>query len=296
MVIQEYKTINDDVCELGDFIGQLIIKDVHQQTQNVSKQTFRKFVENTIQVKLSNFLKEGDILTVNYIMYFCSSEFDYNLVINGLGEEANSEADNETNTIRIVSGFIGNKVSKDFYETIYHELEHLSQYGLGMQKRVSLYDKMGELLRNCENNLDGYYVGLCCYYCFKHEQDAFVHQFYKQLHNNKQRDKFDKIVKWFGPYQTFLKAYKILIENKNNPQFQKAINYLGFSKRSFFKLMDYRSKRFYTKLKNAYKRYMEETLTLTESNIERYIKRMEKVLTEHSSTVNWSLETIFCFG
>lgn len=215
MKIEEYKSINNDVCELGDFIGHLIINDVLKQKQNVSKQTFRKFVENTIQVKLSKFLKDGDILTVNYIMYFCSSEFDYDLVVNDLGDEANSEADNETNSIKIVSGFINNKVSKDFYETIYHELEHLSQYGLGMKKRVSLYEKMTQLIGNGANDIDTYYVALCCYFCFKHEQDAFVHQFYAQLHNRKKRDKFENMINNFNPYKTIIKSYKIINENQN---------------------------------------------------------------------------------
>lgn len=41
---------------------------------------------------------------------------------------------------------------------------------------------------------------------------------------------------------------------------------------------------------------MEETLTLTESNIDRYIRRMEKVLQENSKNkVNWSIESIYNF-
>lgn len=292
-LVLEYKSISDDVCDFGDYVGDTIIQDTQAQTKIVSKQTFKKFVENTFQIKIKNFLKGGNILTVNYIMYYTDTKEAYEMLVRG-----NSEANEETNSIKIVSGFIDGEVADDFYETIYHELEHLYQYGMGMEKRKTLYDKTRELLDLGEQNIDAYYVGLCCYYSFKHEQDAFVHQFYAQLRQNKDRDKFEVLSQKFAPYQSMLKAYNVIISYKNNERIMDAINDLGYSRNDFIKLVKYRRKRFTTKMINAYERYMEETSTLNEHNIDRFINRMNSILNESKNygyDINWGIESIYRF-
>ena len=177
-IILEYKSISDDVADFAEYVGNAIINDAKNQQKIASEQTYEYFKENTFQIRVRNFLKGGDILTVNYIMYFFKSEDFYSGYVQSHGQKFNSEADEETNTIKIVSAFIGVNVADDFYETIYHELEHLYQYGMVMKKRKTLYEKTKELLDRGNNDINGYYVGLCCYFSFKHEQDAFVHQFY----------------------------------------------------------------------------------------------------------------------
>lgn len=137
------------------------------------------FIENEFQIKIGGYLRNGDTLTVHYIMYCLETQREYYILMLKLGKNANSEADSETNTIKIVSAFIGDGVSEDFYETISHELEHLYQYGKGMKKREGLYDRAVAMANSKDDSSK--YVGLGCYYSFKHEQDAFVHQFYTFL-------------------------------------------------------------------------------------------------------------------
>ena len=266
--------------------------------KTASEQTYQYFKENTFKIRVRNFLKGGDILTVNYIMYFVETEEGYNILVKGLGQKANSEADEETNTIKIVSAFIGDNAADDFYETIYHELEHLYQYGMGMTKRKTLYEKTKDLLDRGNNDINGYYVGLCCYFSFKHEQDAFVHQFYAQLHQKAKRDYFEELIKNFRLYQVMLKAYNVLLNNQDSIYIMNAINYLGYSRKKFINMVKYRCKRFETKMLNAYNRFMEETAELNEHNIDRHINRMSYIINESNDDgydVIWGIESIYCF-
>lgn len=297
-IILEYKSISDDVADFAEYVGNAIINDAQNQVRTASEQTYQYFKENTFQIRVRNFLKGGDILTVNYIMYFVETEEGYNILVKGLEQKANSEADEETNTIKIVSAFIGVNVADDFYETIYHELEHLYQYGMGMQKRKTLYEKTKDLLDRGNNDINGYYVGLCCYFSFKHEQDAFVHQFYAQLFQNTKNNDFEKLINTYQPYKTMLKAYNVLVKNRNNKSIMNAINYLGYSRSSFIKLVNYRWKRFKRKLLNAYSRFIEETLHLNEHNIDWQIQRMNNILDESDNNgydVIWGIESIYKF-
>lgn len=298
MKLLEYKSVSDDVADLAEYVGNAIINDAQSQVKTASEQTYQYFKENTFKIRVRNFLKGGDILTVNYIMYFVETEEGYDILVKGLGQKANSEADEETNTIKIVSAFIGDNVADDFYGTIYHELEHLFQYGMGMIKRKTLYEKTKDLLDRGNDDINGYYVGLCCYFTFKHEQDAFVHQFYAQLHQKAKRGYFEELIKNFRPYQTMLKAYDVLLNNQDNIYIMNAINYLGYSRKKFINMVKYRCKRFETKMLNAYNRFMEETAELNEHNIDRHINRMSYIINESNDNgydVIWGIESIYCF-
>lgn len=298
MKLLEYKSISDDVADLAEYVGNAIINDAQSQVKTASEQTYQYFKENTFKIRVRNFLKGGDILTVNYIMYSVETEEGYNILVKGLGQKANSEADEETNTIKIVSAFIGDNVADDFYETIYHELEHLFQYGMGMIKRKTLYEKTKDLLDRGNDDINGYYVGLCCYFTFKHEQDAFVHQFYAQLRQKAKRGYFEELIKNFRPYQTMLKAYDVLLNNQDNIYIMNAINYLGYSRKKFINMVKYRCKRFETKMLNAYNRFMEETAELNEHNIDRHINRMSYIINESNDNgydVIWGVESIYKF-
>ena len=74
-IILEYKSISDDVADFAEYVGNAIINDAKNQQKIASEQTYEYFKENTFQIRVRNFLKGGDILTVNYIMYFYNSVF-----------------------------------------------------------------------------------------------------------------------------------------------------------------------------------------------------------------------------
>lgn len=154
------------------------------------------------------------------------------------------------------------------------------------------------MLDRGNNYINGYYVGVCCYFSFKYEQDAFVHQFYAQLFQNTKNNDFEKLINIYQPYKTMLKAYNVLLKNRNNKSIMNAINYLGYSRSSFIKLVNYRWKRFKRKLLNAYSRFIEETSHLNEHNIDWQIQRMNNILDESDNNgydVIWGIESIYKF-
>ena len=296
--ILEYKSISDSVINLTNRVGKKIIESAKRMKVKRSEQTNINYAEGCFKMDVNNYLKGGNTLTVEYIMYFFNSQDSYNVFLKNDDENVNSEADPDTNTIKIVSAFINNDVTNDFYETISHELEHLYQYGKGMEKRQELYDKVKRLLEYRGNNIDAYYVGLTCYYSFKHEQDAFVHQFYTRLKQNGKRGKFEECIREYQPYQTINKAYDILLTYQDNQRIMKAINYLGFTRKKFLNLLYYRLKRFDKKLYNAYDRYMKETRELTEGRINWLIKMMGEWIEDSERLgydIEWGLESIYKF-
>lgn len=297
-IILEKKSISDDVVSVSYEVGRDILKCALNQKQKISKDHMTKFVEGKFNMRIDNFLEGGDILTVEYIMYFVESAELYNTLNSMLGQNANSEADDETNTIKIVSGFINGEPSSDFWGTIHHEVEHLYQYGMGMKKRKGLYCRMRELIDRGENDIDSYYVGLCCYYTFKHEQEVFVHQFYSLLNQKGDDNNFEISINNFTPYKVFDTAYDVLIDNQDKPQMMKAINYLGYTRKKFIDLVYYRFKRFENKLLNAYRRYKCDKTEKDGIGVDRQIRRMNEWINESKKCgyeMEWTYESIYKF-
>jgi hypothetical protein len=297
-IILERKSISDLVVNLTNKVGNRIIESSKRKKIKRSRQTNMNYVEGHFKIRVDDFLKGKNLLSVNYIMYFFQSQDVYNVFLKTDGENLNSEADPDTNAIKLVSGFINNTIFDDFYETISHELEHLYQYGKGMEKRNDLYERVRELLECGRNNIDAYYVGLSCYYSFKHEQDAFVHQFYTRLNQNNIRGKYEDFIVNYQPYQTMNKAYDILLTYQDNQRLMKSINYLGFTRKKFLNLVYYRLKRFDNKLYNAYNRYMKETMELTEGRIDWFINMMNERIEDSNKLgydIEWGLESIYNF-
>lgn len=297
-IILEKKSISDDVVSVSNEVGQEILRHTLTQKQKISKDHMTKFVEGGFNMRIDGFLKGGNILTVEYIMYFVESKELYNALNSMLRQNANSEADEETNTVKIVSGFINGEPSSDFWETIHHEVEHLYQYGMGMKKRKGLYCRMRELIDRGENDINGYYAGLCCYYTFKHEQDAFVHQFYSFLNQKGDNNSFEMSINNFTPYQVFATAYDVLIDNQDKPQMMDAINYLGYTRKKFIDLVYYRFKRFENKLLNAYRRYKCDKVEKDGIGVDRQIRRMNEWINESKKCgyeIEWVYESIYKF-
>lgn len=298
-IILEYKSISDDVVRVSNEVGQKILKQALGKSKKMSKDHMTKFVDGTFQFQIDNFLKGGNVLTVEYIMYFVKSVELYNALNNRMKQNANSEADEDTNTIKIVAGFINGKPSSDFYGTIYHEVEHLYQYGMGMEKRKELYDRMRELIDRGESDINAYYVGLCSYYTFKHEQDAFVHQFYSMLRQTNDNNSFEKSINNFTPYKNFDAAYNVLINNQDNQRIMNAINYLGFTRKKFIDLVYYRFNRFENKLLNAYRRYLCDKAEAEGIGLEKQIRRMNEWINESKKCgydIELTYESIYNFA
>lgn len=195
-------------------------------------------------------------LTVHYILYRFENKGEYNqwlrtVSVNDEVNHYNSYADYDTSYLQIVSAYIGDIIMTDFAENILHEVTHLYQYGMGMKKRVNLYDAAVELCTN--NNEIAQAVGRTIYYMFKHEQDAMVHQFYGHLLQIEPHKNFEDICEEHSEYGNALDY--LYIVNNNNNEAKQYIKQLGFTLEDYNKRIYFGYKRFKQKLYNAFMLY-----------------------------------------
>ena len=73
------------------------------------------------------------------------------------------------------------------------------------------------------------------YYSFQHEIDAFVHQFYGFLKQEKPNHlNFEQLLN-YSEYINALSAYKFVYNKRNDKKVMNWINYLGYDRKSYFK-------------------------------------------------------------
>lgn len=257
--IQETKSISNDVVNLSDLIADKILRQVPLKQTQVSKINGALFVEGEFIQNVYSEINGIDKLTVHYILYRFENKGEYNqwlrtVSINNEPKHYNSYVDYEEKYLQIVSAYIGNVIMTDFAENILHEITHLYQYGMGMKKRVNLYN---DVIKLCGNNDSiAQAVGRTVYYTFKHEQDAMVHQFYGNLLQTQTNEDFENICEDNSEYGNALDYLYVVNNNKDDAK--RYIQQLGFSFEQYNKRIYFSYKRFKQKLYNAYILYISQ--------------------------------------
>lgn len=245
-LITERHSVSDKVKTLSDFIFDKIKEDLPNREMCRSIFDGIKVKEGSIVCDLFEIGPQFDNVQLHYTIYFPKDDIDIRLLNEKYLPQLNSSYDNETNELVIVTWIYKGEFAYDAESSVYHELTHLYQYRMGMEKRVSLYDAVIELQNNKKIPSYARYVGLAIYYTFPHEQDAFTHQYYALL-----KDGYDIKPTEFGYFKRFKDIYEILLDYQDNGFVLDAIKSLGFSISSFFQRLDYSLKRFQKKLTNA---------------------------------------------
>ena len=297
--LNEYKNISDDVYQFSVDLYHKILNDADIRQMQKSRVNGFLFVQNTLLLNNTNvkwIFNNIDSLKVNYILYVSETTKEYNYIMQNIDADANSESDYDNKSITIVSGYIDDSISPDFLSNICHEVNHLYEYDNGREKRVDLYDKVRELI--AMKNNDAYIVGNAFYYSFQHEIDAFVHQFYGFLKQEKPNHlDFEQLLN-YSEYMNALSAYKFVYNKRNDKKVMNWINYLGYDRKSYFKRLKYGLKKLFTKIKNAYLRYKLENRQMTEGAIHR-LQNNEKIRLEeckkYNQDITWGLEIIYNF-
>lgn len=251
--IVEEKSINSDIVNLSDLIADKILKQAPLKQTQISKINGALFVEGEFIQNVYGEIKGINELTVHYILYRFENKGEYRqwlrtVISNDESEHYNNYADYNEKYIQIVSGYIGDIIMTDFAENILHEITHLYQYGMGLKKRVNLYDAAVILCRT--DNEVAQAVGRTVYYTFAHEQDAMVHQFYGNLLQTKTNERFEDICENNTEYGNALDY--LYIVNNNKEEAKQYIKRLGFTIEQYNKRIYFGYKRFKQKLYNAY--------------------------------------------
>ena len=295
--LNEYKNISDDVYQFAVEIYNKILNDADIRQMQKSRVNGFLFVQNTLLLNNSNvkwIFNNIDSLKVTYILYVSETTKEYNYIMQNIDADANSESDYDNKSITIVSGYIDDYIAPDFLSNICHEVNHLYEYDNGREKRIDLYNKVRELI--AMKNNDAYIVGNAFYYSFQHEIDAFVHQFYGFLKQEKPNHlNFEQLLN-YSEYINALSAYKFVYNKRNDKKVMNWINYLGYDRKSYFKRLKYGLKKLFTKIKNAYLRYKLENRQMTEGAIHR-LQNNEKIRLEeckkYNQGITWGIEIIY---
>lgn len=287
-ILKEEKSISKEVRQLGDAISRIIFKDSFDKKQYLSQIKNIPYFENTLSISINKILGTDkhnfgfDDLTVSYILYNCDTEEEYQEKV--IKDGKCSEASFEDRSILIVSAMIKGYIIPSFIDEIYHELTHLLQYGVGMEKRKELYDNAISLVQNANEDISRT-IGSILYYTFKHEQDAMVHQFYSKLMNSHmQSNSFEEFIsKSEYGYLVKLRTTYFYYKQFDRDKVTNILLTLGMDCNHFEKRMNYGISRFKTKLKNAYDKYLFDTRQkrLTVESTTRYNMFKNKILVEY---------------
>lgn len=278
--ITEWKNISDDVRQITDFIVNEILKDVTHQKTVISNITYQSFITNNFQIHI-NQNNINQIINVKYVLYNAKSDDECKWIIDRLRPNMNCEWDEDTKTMTIVSVLTNGKPSNIFKESIVHEIEHMYQYFLGMNKNVNLYDKSVEMYKRGESDRISYRIGLGMYYSFKHEQDAYVQQFYQYLQKYQSYVDLDAALDKYQPFINVNNVYNMIYDLYDNKYAIKCINELGYSRKDYYKRIKFAYGRLIKKLENVYERWKyenKEKFLTSEGHTRRAINRLEAMI------------------
>lgn len=245
-LLKEEHSISQIVLKISKDIQDCILDDIKNINELFSPYERYKYKTNKFKLSFQDdfpFLKD---IILNYTVYLADDIDEYNHLMKNRNITFNSSYDDKTNELKIVTCFLDGQPTLDFSESIIHEITHMYQYNIGMTKRQNIYDKVIEMYSD-GNNTARKRVAIALYYTFPHEQDAFVHQYYKRG--------VYRPIETFMPYMVLTDEYtKLKEEYKTNQSIQSAIHELGYSCKNYFKRLHFGLKRLKTKLENV-KRY-----------------------------------------
>ena len=300
--LNEWKNVSNNVKTVGNEIVELISNAAKQKikTDNVklSPVLGYPYVDGSFNYSFKDgSFGELDCIKVSYTVYMVDGYDEYNAIIRGENTmQLNSESDYEGKKMSIVSAFVGGYPSKDFTENVYHELNHLYEYSQGMQKNVNLYDIVVNVVNgNIDSDELTKMIALTIYYTFKHEQDAFVHQFYGFLIQEHPDGDFEHLIR-YSEYPNLENALSSVMEKSNGSvtEIEKRLGVFGLTIAKYNKRISYGLPRLERKLKNAFRRYCIEYRQM-EMHVRINKIFLKEDLSKKYHGIDWTFEQHFTF-
>lgn len=208
-MINEEKSVSTVVTQLADKILNKIIGTISINSKcYISQYNGMLFYEGTVKEWLSEETDDRAQIIIKYIIYDVKNDAEL-AVVKQIGLDCSTES--EKNEIYIISYLNKGKFAEDLKPSLYHELTHLYQYHMGMHKNINRYEHALERYKN--GTLMEKYLALTIYYSFPHEQDAYVHQFYSMVMNEKPFSDAETCINNFQYYRIFVKNFNGILQN-----------------------------------------------------------------------------------
>lgn len=264
-VIQEVQSINDDVLTLSSDTLRLIWQDATRNNNlSLSRTVYKPFKRGSIDMQLNGRMRDvfhTEVLHINYILYVLRNEEEFAQVKRLSDISVNSTSNFQERSITVVGAVINGVLDDSFSEDVIHEIEHLLEYACGIGKNEALYDKAVYMSQNAINDAEAL-VGTIMYLTFKHEQDAYTHQYFAQLRKYGLKAQFSDTLK--GTWYEMLEKYWEALCSQDKDEAKNAIKKIGFTYSNFKKRAHYAKKRLWHKLRNAFIRFRSEHAFLQE--------------------------------
>lgn len=275
--ISEWKSVNDNVKLLAQQLCNVMWK--YKKTKGVFDPVSKLYcVKGEFVFDLSEYFEEPIVefgmesINVVYKITFFRDAEEYNAKYSFIG---NSEFDVDTNTLFLRVGSVDGYFNYTTTQEVFHELEHVFQYGMGMEKRKSLYQGVQDLIEIYKGK-DEFICStlILIYMTFPHEQDAFANQFYGLMTSELLRGTFEELVNGFPHYVEFERYYSLYkrFRNTRKNDLTKVLSKLGMSYEQFNKRVYFGRKRLINKLHRVYQRHIYELKKYT-SDIHESAKR-----------------------
>lgn len=260
--IQEWKSVSDDTVAIASAIGNEILKHSMNVETKISSECSLEFKESEFKYNVNGLLGKIKNLTVEYTIYYCNNETEYNILYhNGA---LICDADYEEEYINIATAYVNGKLKDDYIDDIHHEINHLLQYGNDFTKStrtVNLYDTAVSIAKNANLSVGYRAPALLIYYTFRHEVDSFAAQFYSMIKRTFNKaseidtnDGFRKCLKMFQPYNNLYNSMLMYNDYADTPDVQNGIKALRIKPETFEFRMNKGVNRFMRKMRHVFQR------------------------------------------
>ena len=293
--VQEWKSVSDDTVAIASSIGNEILKHASKQPKIISSENNVQFKEGDFPYTVNGLLGKIEELKVEYTIYFCTNEFEYDSLLQS--GALTCDADYNDEYITIVTAYVNDVLKKDFIDDIHHEINHLLQYGNGFTKsnRVNnLYDTVAKIAQDSNLSLNYRVPSLLIYYTFRHEVDSFASQFYSMIKRKYPKaseidtpEGFKKCLKGFQPYNNLFNSIQIYNDNAKSDDVLNGIKALPLNSETFELRIDKGVRRFMRKMRHVYQRCIIE---LRRSKSNEWVFKKLPMLYEKYGHVNEGFE------
>jgi len=286
--IVEWGSVNDNVIAASKYVAKMIWDDSSEgRNRYFSQNVDHVYLEGEFKCDLTQFgFNLERPINITYTIYFTKTIGDYNSLFynNGGDESSNSYSDFEENRINIVTGIIDGHISQEFFSNVMHEVEHIFEYSNGMQKNKNLYQSMRDGLKSDDDSVQ--WCSRLMYFCFKHERDAFVHEFYGKLLQNNFVGSFEEALNTFDEYLNAVSCRDMVIRVLPKTDVIRACQMLSISFEHLKKYSGFAINKLKRKLFNAYIKYIRTRVKNPIAAFETKMRNSSLVLSETKKIYN----------
>ena len=272
-LVTEMWSYSDQMDKTIDYIYDILYQNI--SNSEMHKLDFGVGLKHGIIENLTLF--EIDGITFEYYIYECCDNTTCRYIINNAFYE-NNYSENEKYLVVTFYTVMGRLIEEPSNKNLSHELEHILQISQGTRNNPrysqlidSAYIMASNIIADSENrNKFDIIIAWLIYYSNRHEQDAFMNEYYQDLRNMKSLID-NKNSETHLRYNDYLKKAEIFKNNINTPELLQSLSQYkiyGYNIKNFQIMIDKGLHRFEKKMNNIEKHFKNIVREANQKNID----------------------------